>query len=87
MSYSMKLCLDWPTAGELRNLFRAATFVDYYPVHVVPSRRRLFLFRECQSLSYNLRFGSKRRKNCGDVCHALLYQRHGVFFVGPCSRG
>jgi glycosyltransferase involved in cell wall biosynthesis len=56
---------------------------DYYPVHVVPSRRRLFLFRECQSLSYNLRFALSVWKKLRRRVPRLLYQRHGRFvFVG-----
>ena len=52
---------------------------DYYPVHVVPSRRRLYLFRECQSLSYNLRFALGVWKKLRRRVPRLLYQRHGRF--------
>lgn len=53
--------------------------LEHYPVQVVPSRRRLHLFRECQSLSYNLRFalGVWRRLRCR--MPRMLYQRHGRF--------
>lgn len=56
---------------------------DYYPVQVVPSRRRLYLFRECQSLSYNLRFALSVWKKLRHCMPRLLYQRHGRFvFAG-----
>src|SRR6266849_513840 len=57
--------------------------LDYYPVHVVPSRRRLYLFRECQSLSYNLRFALHVWQRLRGRMPRMLYQRHGRFvFVG-----
>lgn len=56
---------------------------DYYPVEVVPNRRRLYLFRECQSLSYNLRFALTVWKKLRRRVPRLLYQRHGRFvFAG-----
>jgi glycosyltransferase involved in cell wall biosynthesis len=56
---------------------------DYYPVQVVPSRRRLYLFRECQTLSYNLRFALGVWKKLRCRMPRLLYQRHGRFiFAG-----
>jgi glycosyltransferase involved in cell wall biosynthesis len=56
---------------------------DYYPVRVVPNRRRLYLFRECQSLSYNLRFALGVWKKLRCRVPRLLYQRHGRFvFAG-----
>ena len=54
---------------------------DYYPVHVVPSRRRFYLFRECQSLSYNLRFALGVWKKLRRRVPRLLYQRHGRFVL------
>jgi len=55
--------------------------LDYYPVQVVPSRRRLYLFRECQSLSYNLRFALSVWKRLRCRVPSLLYQRHGRFVL------
>ncbi len=55
--------------------------VDYYPVQVIPSRRRLYLFRECQSLSYNLRFALSIWKKIRRRAPRLLYQRHGRFVL------
>ena len=56
---------------------------DYYPVQVVPIRRTLYLFRECQSLSYNLRFALSVWKELRRRVPRLLYQRHGRFvFAG-----
>lgn len=54
---------------------------DYYPVQVFPSRRRLYLFRECQSLSYNLRFALSVWKKLRCRVPRLLYQRHGRFVL------
>jgi glycosyltransferase involved in cell wall biosynthesis len=57
--------------------------LDYYPVQVIPSRRRLYLFRECQSLSYNLRFALHVWLRFRGRMPRMLYQRHGRFvFVG-----
>jgi glycosyltransferase involved in cell wall biosynthesis len=57
--------------------------LDYYPVQVIPSRRRLYLFRECQSLSYNLRFALHVWLRFRARMPRMLYQRHGRFvFVG-----
>jgi glycosyltransferase involved in cell wall biosynthesis len=54
---------------------------DYYPVQVVPNRRRFYLFRECQSLSYNLRFALGIWKKLRRRAPRLLYQRHGRFVL------
>jgi glycosyltransferase involved in cell wall biosynthesis len=54
---------------------------NYYPVHVFPSRRRLYLFRESQSLSYNLRFALSVWKKLRCRVPRLLYQRHGRFVL------
>jgi len=57
--------------------------VEYYPIQVVPARRRLYLFRECQSLSYNLRFALHVWQRLQGRMPRMLYQRHGRFvFVG-----
>src|SRR5229473_864256 len=57
--------------------------VEYYPIQVVPARRRLYLFRECQSLSYNLRFALHVWQRLRGRMPRMLYQRHGRFvFVG-----
>jgi len=56
---------------------------DYYPVQVIPNRRHLYLFRECQTLSYNLRFALSVWKKLRRRVPRLLYQRHGRFvFAG-----
>jgi len=55
--------------------------VGYYPIKVVPSRRRLYLFRECESLSYNLRFVLCVRKRLRGRMPRMLYQRHGRFVL------
>ena len=51
------------------------------PVHPVPSRRRMFLFRESLMLSYNLRFAMQVRKMLRASEARALYQRHGRFVV------
>ena len=54
-----------------------------YPVRVVASRRRFYLFRECKSLSYNLRFALDVWKGLRRRAPRLLYQRHGrLVFAG-----
>jgi glycosyltransferase involved in cell wall biosynthesis len=53
--------------------------LEHYPVRVVPSRRRLYLFRECQSLSYNLRFALHVWSGLRRRMPRMLYQRHGRF--------
>jgi glycosyltransferase involved in cell wall biosynthesis len=55
--------------------------VEHYPVEVIPSRRRLYLFRECQSLAYNLRFAMHVWKKFRGRMPRVLYQRHGRFVL------
>jgi glycosyltransferase involved in cell wall biosynthesis len=55
--------------------------VEHYPVEVIPSRRRLYLFRECQSLAYNLRFAMQVWKKFRGRMPRLWYQRHGRFVL------
>jgi glycosyltransferase involved in cell wall biosynthesis len=49
--------------------------------HVIPARRRLFLFRESLLLSYNLQFASEVRTGLRSRRPRALYQRHGRFVV------
>jgi glycosyltransferase involved in cell wall biosynthesis len=51
--------------------------VECYPVQVVPCPRRLYLFRECQSLAYNLRFALHVWKKSQRRMPRIWYQRHG----------
>jgi len=56
---------------------------DYYPVQVVPIRRTLYLFRECQSLSYNLRFALSVWKELRRrVPRFAVPAARAVFFAG-----
>jgi len=55
--------------------------IEQYPVQLIPNRRRFYLLRESQALSYNLRYAwavakeIRRRRPC------ILYQRHGRFVL------
>jgi glycosyltransferase involved in cell wall biosynthesis len=52
-------------------------------LHYIPGSRRLHLFREAASLSYNFRFIVAARKLLAKRRARLLYQRHGRFlFAG-----
>ena len=55
--------------------------VEHYPVEVIPSRRRLYLFRECQALAYNLRFAMHVWRKFRGRMPRVLYQRHGRFVL------
>jgi glycosyltransferase involved in cell wall biosynthesis len=55
--------------------------VQPHPVHVIPAKRRFFLFRESLILSYNLRFALAVRKSLRGRAVGALYQRHGRFMV------
>lgn len=55
--------------------------VKKLPLHVIPPKRRLFLFRESLLLLYNLRFASEMRARLGHRRPRVLYQRHGRFVV------
>jgi len=57
--------------------------VEGYPVHVIPSRRQYFLWRESLCLSYNFRFVWEVAKRLRHRKPRMLYQRHGRFvFAG-----
>jgi glycosyltransferase involved in cell wall biosynthesis len=57
--------------------------IDDFRVHEVPNKRRWYLFKECQALSYNLRFIRNVRSQLGQRRPYALYQRHGRFvFAG-----
>ncbi len=52
-------------------------------VHHISGSRRLHLFREAATLSYNIRFIAAARKSLAQKRARLLYQRHGRFlFAG-----
>jgi glycosyltransferase involved in cell wall biosynthesis len=57
--------------------------VKEFPVHLVPAKRRLFLFRESKLLSYNFRFALTVCRRLRGCQAGALYQRHGRFvFAG-----
>lgn len=53
--------------------------VEHYSVEVIPSCRRLYLFREGQSLAYNLRFALQVWRKFRSRRPRVWYQRHGRF--------
>jgi len=53
--------------------------VQAFPLHVIPARRRWFLFRESLLLSYNFNFVLAVIKLLRDRSVGALYQRHGRF--------
>lgn len=55
--------------------------VSDFPLHLIPRKRKLFLFRESFMLSYNLRFVWVTRRFLQGRSPAALYQRHGRFVV------
>jgi glycosyltransferase involved in cell wall biosynthesis len=55
--------------------------VQIFARHLIPAKRRLFLFRESLMLSYNLRFVWSVRNSLKGRGLAGLYQRHGRFTV------
>lgn len=75
--------LDGTLSGMLKASATCQVFsgrrlpLEYYPVQVISSRRRLYLFRECQSLSYNLRFALQVWRSIRRRKPRILYQRHG----------
>jgi len=50
-------------------------------VHLVPNRRHLFLFKETQALSYNVRFVLGVRRALLGRRPRFVYQRHGRFVL------
>lgn len=84
MSYLQGTLSGWARESVTCEIFSGRPLpVDSDRVTVIPTRRRLYLFRESQSLSYNFRFAhgvwNKLRRRRSRV----LYQRHGRFaFAG-----
>lgn len=57
--------------------------VDSFDVRLVPNRRRFYLFKESQALSYNVRFALTTRRLLRNRRPRMLYQRHARFvFAG-----
>jgi glycosyltransferase involved in cell wall biosynthesis len=57
--------------------------VDSFEVRLVPNRRRFYLFKESQALSYNVRFALTTRRLLRNRRPRMLYQRHARFvFAG-----
>jgi glycosyltransferase involved in cell wall biosynthesis len=57
--------------------------VDSFKVRLVPNRRRFYLFKESQALSYNVRFALTTRRLLRNRRPRMLYQRHARFvFAG-----
>jgi glycosyltransferase involved in cell wall biosynthesis len=70
------------SAGASCEIFSGRSLpVQNFPVHLIPAKRRLFLFHESRMLSYNLRFAFKVRKLLRGRRVAAFYQRHGRFVV------
>jgi glycosyltransferase involved in cell wall biosynthesis len=55
--------------------------VSDFPLHVIPRKRKLFLFRESFALSYNLRFVRVVCSFLRNRSTTALYQRHGRFVL------
>jgi glycosyltransferase involved in cell wall biosynthesis len=57
--------------------------VDSFDVRLVPNRRRFYLFKESQALSYNVRFALTTKRLLGNRRPRMLYQRHARYvFAG-----
>jgi glycosyltransferase involved in cell wall biosynthesis len=57
--------------------------VDSFDVRLVPNRRRFYLFKESQALTYNVRFALTTRRLLQGRRPRMLYQRHARFvFAG-----
>jgi glycosyltransferase involved in cell wall biosynthesis len=71
--------------GESCKIFSGAPLpTGLLPMHLVPAKRRLFLFWETVMLSYSARFAWIVRRRLEHVRPAMFYQRHGRFTVaGP----
>jgi glycosyltransferase involved in cell wall biosynthesis len=54
---------------------------DNIPIHVIPSRRRLFVFWESLMLSYNLRFAFSAWRSLRKNPPCAIYQRHRRFML------
>ncbi len=55
--------------------------VHGFPLHIVPSKRKFFIFRESLLLSYNLRFVAEAKRILRNRRPRAIYQRHGRFVV------
>jgi glycosyltransferase involved in cell wall biosynthesis len=55
--------------------------ITFFPVHEYPNRRRWYLFRESQALSYNLQFVDRAEQELGQRRPSFIYQRHGRYVV------
>jgi glycosyltransferase involved in cell wall biosynthesis len=55
--------------------------VREFALHLIPAKRRFFLFHESRMLSYNLRFAFKVSKLLRGRRVGAFYQRHGRFVV------
>jgi glycosyltransferase involved in cell wall biosynthesis len=55
--------------------------VEDFSTHLIPAKRRFFLFYESRMLSYNLRFALKVKNLLRGRRVGALYQRHGRFVV------
>jgi glycosyltransferase involved in cell wall biosynthesis len=68
--------------GSDCEIFSARQFpFEHFSVHQIPSKRRLFLFRESLMLSYSLSFARKVSALLQGRPIAALYQRHGRFML------
>jgi glycosyltransferase involved in cell wall biosynthesis len=57
--------------------------VDSFDVRLIPSKRRFYLFKESQALTYNVRFALTTRRLLRGRRPRMLYQRHARFvFAG-----
>jgi glycosyltransferase involved in cell wall biosynthesis len=57
--------------------------VDSFDVRLIPNRRRFYLFKESQALSYNVHFALTTRRLLRNRRPRMLYQRHARFvFAG-----
>jgi glycosyltransferase involved in cell wall biosynthesis len=57
--------------------------VDSFAVRLIPNRRRFYLLKESQALSYNVRFALTTRRLLRNRRPRMLYQRHARFvFAG-----
>lgn len=80
MSYLDGTLFGWSQESVSCEIFSGRQLpVGHYPVEVIPSRRRLYLFRECQALAYNLRFAMCVWRKFRGRMPLVLYQRHGRF--------
>lgn len=55
--------------------------IDFYPVHLLQNRRKFYLLRESQALTYNLYYARVVKEFLSGRKPRILYQRHGRFVV------